>query len=157
MIPPSASRVILVDASTIIPPVLEMVVPPMIRLPPVVTVPPVSTFAPVNVSAVVEPDLTIRLPEEFVNVPYCVPASFSRTSAPFASRTTSPVVDLTVRSPFASMVEPVILISPISAESTSRSSMYAVPSTYKSFHCWPEEPRSNVLSVFGIIFELTSP
>ena len=28
---------------------------------------------------------------------------------------------------------------------------------YKSFHCCDAEPKSNVLSVFGIIFELTSP
>jgi len=35
---------------------------------------------------VVEPDLTIRLPLEFVKAAYCVPSSLSITSAPPASK-----------------------------------------------------------------------
>ena len=34
--------------------------------------------------------------------------------------------------------------------------MYAVPSTYRSFHSCPEEPKSYAPSVLGIILELTS-
>ena len=35
-------------------------------------------------------------------------------------------------------------------------SKYAIPSTYKSFHSCEELPKSYVLSVLGIMFELTS-
>ena len=60
--------------------------------------PAIVTSAPENVNAVVVPDLIIKLPELLVNAPYCVPSSFSNTSAPFASRTTSPAVSI-IRSP----------------------------------------------------------
>ena len=38
---------------------------------PIVTVPAKVVLAPLNVTAVVEPDLIIRLPDVFVNEPYC--------------------------------------------------------------------------------------
>ena len=55
-------------------------------------------LAPENVNAVVEPDLIIKLPEELVRAAYCVPPSFNNTSAPPASRTTSPAVSI-IKSP----------------------------------------------------------
>ena len=69
-------------------PVESVITPSVIIVSPTVksvvasTVPANNTFAPVNVAAVVEPDLIIKLPELFVNAPYCVPSSFSNTSAP---------------------------------------------------------------------------
>ena len=66
--------------------------------PDIVKSPAIVTSAPDIVSAVVVPDLTTRLPELLVNAPYCVPSSFNNTSAPFASRTTSPAVSI-IKSP----------------------------------------------------------
>jgi len=51
-------------------------VPIVISSPDTVRSPATVTFAPLNVSAVVVPDLTIKLPELLVNDPKVVPASF---------------------------------------------------------------------------------
>ena len=48
-------------------------------------VPAAVTFAPLKVSAVVVPDLTIKLPDVFVALPKVVPASLKNTSPPSAS------------------------------------------------------------------------
>ena len=61
---------------------------------PIVTVPAKVVLAPLNVTAVVEPDLIIRLPDVFVNEPYCVPPSFNTTSPPSASSVMSPAVSI---------------------------------------------------------------
>ena len=47
-------------------------------------------FAPLKVIDVVDPDFTIRLLPSLVRVPKVVPASFSRTSPPSASKLISP-------------------------------------------------------------------
>ena len=41
-------------------------------------------------------------------------------------------------------------------EAADITSIFAVPSTYKSFHCFPDEPKSNASSPDGVIEPLTS-
>ena len=60
-----------------------------VSIAPDATVPARVTFAPLNVAAVVEPDFIIKLPELLVKAAYCVPASFSKMSAPSPSKTIS--------------------------------------------------------------------
>ena len=53
---------------------------------PIVTVPAKVVLAPLNVTAVVVPDLIIKLPLVFVREAKCVPPSLSTTSPPTASK-----------------------------------------------------------------------
>ena len=59
---------------------------------PIVTVPAKVVLAPLNVTAVVVPDLIIKLPDVFVSEPYVVPPSLKNTSPPSASKVISPAV-----------------------------------------------------------------
>ena len=72
-------------------------------------VPANAVLAPVNVAAVVEPDLIIKLPLLFVNAPYCVPSSFSSTSAPSASNIISPAASSVISPEDNAIVVPSIL------------------------------------------------
>ncbi len=68
-----------------------VVVPLTVRSPVTIKLPAAVALAPLNVSAVVVPDLSIKLPEVFVALPNVVPASLKNISPPSASNIISVV------------------------------------------------------------------
>ena len=94
--------------STAISPTLVMLPSPTL-IAVALRVPANAVLAPVNVAAVVEPDLIIKLPELFVNAPYCVPSSFSNTSAPSASSIISPAASRVISPEDNAIVVPSML------------------------------------------------
>ena len=92
---PLKARVSVAASPNVIVPPLNVVVPVTVKLPATVV------FAPLIVILVVDelPDFICNSPLLFVNLPYSVPPSLSITSAPSASRFTSPALSKVIDEP----------------------------------------------------------